>query len=311
MAADLLASSQVFARSAVTAYSTESWEFFYLHLATALEHLAKSVLVSADPVLIADSRADFETQLHLTGYGHKATTPDLGSVRTISLTEALERAGRLIENYKKPQAGVRLLIEARNGFVHLGQRSKVAAELVLGDVADCLDQLLAERGAKSADYWGEAADLVAEHRGKRLDAIEASYRRRIQAAKDRYSAKFADMDDATRRVVITALTQVDVAADFSEVPRDCPACDEVGTLYVSLAEPTWEPDYDSDGDVTGMYVESIRIFGLEFGCRVCGLNLDDRELELAGMGELTLAEGEFDTQVAQEAFEEEFEPDDY
>jgi hypothetical protein len=170
--------------------------------------------------------------------------------------------------------------------------------------------MLTERGTKSADYWGEGSELVAGHREKRLDAIEASYRRRIQAAKDRYSAKFASMDDATRRMVITALTQVDVAADFSEIPRDCPACDEVGTLYVSLAEPTWEPDYDSDGDATDLYVESIHIFGLEFSCRVCGLNLDDRDLELAGMDELILAEGEFDVEMAQRAFEEELLPDD-
>ena len=315
MAADLLASSQVFARSAVTAYSTESWEFFYLHLATALEHLAKSVLVSADPVLIADTRADFETLLHLTGYGHKAKTSDFGRVvRTVGLTEALERAGSLIENYKKPQPGVRLLIDARNGYVHLGQGGKIAAEIVLGDVADYFDQLLMERGIQSQDYWGEGSDLVADHREKRLDAIEASYRRRIQAAKDRYVVKLAGMDDTTRRLVITALTQVDVSEDFSEIPRDCPACEEVGTLYVSLAEPDWEPDYDvADGQayVAGLYVGSIRIFGQEFNCRACGLVIEDRALELAGMDDFKLKEGEFDVDMAQRAFEEQHDDDYY
>jgi hypothetical protein len=123
----------------------------------------------------------------------------------------------------------------------------------------------------------------------------------------------ADMDDTTRSVVITALTQVDVSDDFGEIPRDCPACGYVGTLYVGLAEPDWEPDYDvADGQayVTGLYVGSIRISGREFNCRVCGLALEDRDLELAGMGDFKLKEGEFDVDMAQRAFEEQLHDDD-
>ena len=53
-----------------------------------------------------------------------------------------------------------------------------------------------------------------------------------------------------------------------------------------------------------MYVESIRVFGREFSCRVCGLYLEDRDLELAGMDGFKLADGEFDIEMARRAFEE-------
>lgn len=307
LADELLESSRRFAQSAVAAYSAESWDVFYLHLATALEHLAKSVLASADPVLIADSRGGFDTLLHLTGHGDRARIPEFaGAVKTVGLSDALERVARLIDNYKLPGPGVVHLIEVRNSLVHAGQGGRMAAEQVLGDVAGYLEQLIRARRVDPAAYWGESSDLVTDHREKRLDAIHASYRRRIRAAKDRYAATIRSMDAPTTAAFVSAVISRGINADFSEIPRDCPACGNVGVLFVGLAEPEWEPDWDyGDGQtyVAGMYVASIRIFGQEFNCRACGLALDGPDLELAGMDDSTLAAEDFDAELARRAFE--------
>lgn len=309
LADELLDSSRRFAQSAVAAYSAESWDVFYLHLATALEHLAKSVLASADPVLIADSRSGFDTLLHLTGYGDRARIPEFaGAVKTVGLSDALERVARLIDNYKLPGPGVVHLIGVRNSFVHAAQGGKMAAEQVLGDVAGYVEQLIRARGVDATAYWGETSELVADHREKRLDAIHASYRRRLQAAKDRYAATIGSMESPARTAFVAAVTPQGINADFSEIPRDCPACGNVGVLFVALAEPEWEPDWDyGDGQpyVAGMYVASIRIFGQEFECRACGIALDGPDLELAGMDDIALAAGDFETELARRAFERE------
>lgn len=66
VAATLLRSSASFAQTAIAAYATEDWGVFYLHLATAVELLAKGALARANPAFIADGR-HFDSLLHLSG----------------------------------------------------------------------------------------------------------------------------------------------------------------------------------------------------------------------------------------------------
>ena len=187
VADQLMDSSKFFARSAATAYSAESWDTFYLHLATAVEQLVKSVLAAAHPSFIADTRASFDSLLHLCGLGDRAKTPDfIAAVRTITVSQALERVARLVDGYRSPSPRVLLLLEMRNGIVHAGHRERGGGEAVLmGDVAQYVEQLLGARGLMSDEYWGDSAEMVAAHMKRRLGAIEASYQRRLQAAKAR------------------------------------------------------------------------------------------------------------------------------
>jgi hypothetical protein len=99
----LLDSATDFAHSAVAAYRGEDWPVYYLHLATALEQLVKGALAHANPAYIADAR-DFDALLHLTGRGERASAPEfIKAAKTIPVTEALKRVGRLIDRYQPPK----------------------------------------------------------------------------------------------------------------------------------------------------------------------------------------------------------------
>jgi hypothetical protein len=248
VADDLLASSTFFAQAAVASYVAESWELFHLHLATAVEQLIKAVLARANPVFIADPKADFDSLLHLSGLGERARNPDgLQVIRTITVTEALARIQRVALQYQPPGRRIALLLETRNHIVHLGHQSKATGESILGEVADYVSPLLTSLELSPADYWGASAPLVADHAQRRLDALEATYQRRLQAARDRYERRFAELDESGRVAFAAALAPSWPGDTFDSAPAPCPACTQLGVI-TGTAEPDWEPDYDyADG----------------------------------------------------------------
>jgi hypothetical protein len=125
----LAASSSEFAVSALAGMSEGKHALFLLHAATALEHLAKSVLADRHPSLIAvASKDNFESLLALVG--EKIATPD-AKVRTIGAREALDRAARYAPECASLIDDLRRLILVRDGVVHLADASAANAEEVL------------------------------------------------------------------------------------------------------------------------------------------------------------------------------------
>jgi hypothetical protein len=305
----LLASSTRFARSAATAYSDEAWDVFYLHLATAVEQLVKAVLARAHPLFIADvrsnSRDGFDLLLHLCGFGERARTPDfVAALRTITTPEALERVGLLVDGYQPPSQLVDLLFRTRNGIVHAGHQERTRGDDVLGDVARYIGPLLSSQEVDPKDYWGDSAEMVALHAQRRLDASEAAYRRRVQAAKDRYARNVSQMDEHTLAAYVAALTPGPPSEPFDSAPAACPACGETGVITGS-PEADWQADYDSDGGIPyidGVYVSKIRFDTDGFRCRVCGLDLGAEHLAFAGLDHLTLTDDDYDLSGATAFF---------
>lgn len=305
----LLASSTRFARSAATAYSDEDWDVFYLHLATAVEQLVKAVLARAHPSFIADvrsnSRDGFDSLLHLCGFGDRARTPSfVAAVRTITASEAVERVSLLVDHYQPPSPLVGLLIQARNGLVHAGHQERTEVEAVLGDVARYVNPLLTSLALDPTAYWGDSAEMVAVHERRRLDASEATYGRRVQAAKDRYARIVSRMDEHTLAAYLGALTPGPLSEPFNSAPVVCPACGEMGLLTGS-PEPVWEPDYDyADGVsyVARVFVSEIVLSPDGFKCRVCGLDLDAEHLAFAGLEHFSLTGDNSDLSEASHYF---------
>jgi hypothetical protein len=305
----LLATSARFARSAAAAYSNEEWDVFYLHLATAVEQLVKAVLARAHPSFIADvrpnSRDGFDSLLHLCGYGNRARTPDfVAAVRTITASEALERVGLLVDGYQPPSALVGLLLRARNGIVHVGHQERAEGDAILGDVARYLGPLLSSQGLDPRDYWGDSATMVAVHAKRRLDANEARYRRRLQAAKDQYARLVSRTDEHGLAAYRAAVAPGFPAEPYDSALADCPACGETG-LITGSPDVDWEADWDyADGEayVAGAYVSRIHLTADGFRCRVCGLDLGLDDLGFAGLAHITLTDDDCDLSGATAYF---------
>jgi len=312
VADQLIKSSSAFASSAVSAYCEESWDVFYLHLATALEQLLKAVLASTHPSLIADGRADFDSLLHLCGLGRRAKVPEFWrAVRTISASEAVARVERLAEDYEQPTPRIALLLHVRNSLVHCGQLERGEAQAVLGDVARFASQLLLRLDISHDKYWGEAASLVLEHMRRQLSALEASYARRLQSARERLTRLTEMMEPAALGAYVAAATPVPLSSDFDAVAVECPVCGHAGELAGS-PEPEWEADCDvSDGEayVVGIGVSSITLKGDSFYCGVCGLSLPAWELPMAGMARIELTQDDYDGLDATRYFEQDLHDD--
>lgn len=302
----LLASSQRFSQSATAAYAAEQWDVFYLHLATAVEQLVKAALADAHPSFIADPNATFDSLLHLAGFGKRAKTPEtVGVVRTITITQALERVPRLIDNYRQPGPLVRVLLDTRNAIVHIGHDPKAKGDAILAGVARFVTPLLAALQLEPDLYWGESWPMVHEHDQRRLSELEALFIRRVQAAKDNYRHRTEGMDDAARAAFIAAVETTSASESFELVPAECPACGNQGAL-VGDATPEWEPDWDyGDGQayVAGTYISSIELTGHAFDCRACNLSLDADLLPSAGLDSKTLTEKEWDVSSATSYYE--------
>ena len=305
LASALLQKSIFFGQSAAAAYSSESWDVFYLHLATSVELLAKSVLAAAHPSFIADTRAGFDSLLHLSGFGSRAKTPETAAVRTITPSEALERVGRLVDNYREPSSHIRALIETRNGIVHGSRRGRGESDLILGEVAQYVSQLLATSGISHEEFWGTSAEMVAEHAGRRLDALEASYQRKVQAAKNRFAQITSPMEETSMAAFLAAVAAPSPAPPYDAIPARCPACGQEGELTGSGEASDWEADYDDDGGipyVDGIYVSSITFSAGRFRCGACGLQLERDELDIPDLGYVILTTEQYDVSEASDYF---------
>jgi hypothetical protein len=303
VAATLLRSSASFAQTAMAAYAIEDWGVFYLHLATAVELLAKGALAHANPAFIADGR-HFDSLLHLSGMGDRASSPQsVSAVRTITVTEALERVGRLLDGYQRAGPYVVTLLERRNAVAHLGQRPEGDEEGIVGDVGRYVPQLLTYVGQTPDLFWGRSVELVTEHTQRRITSIEALYHRQVQACRDRYLAWVGEIDERGLRPVLAALEPTGPSDDFTSFPIECPACGHLGTLHGD-PEPEWEPDYDvadGEGYISGMYVGSINFQGHGFECKVCRLVLDEG-LEFAGLDSKVFRDDDYDVSHASSHF---------
>jgi hypothetical protein len=299
----LLDSSRQFAQSAIAAYTSENWPIFTLHLATAVELLVKGALSHVNPAFIADGR-DFDSLLHLTGMPERARVPEfVSAVKSITAKEGFNRLAQLIDGYTAHSRSIDTLFERRNAVAHTGVLVPGQDEAIVGDVARYVPQVLRFVGRDEEGYWGAAAELVADHAKRRLGEVEASYWRRVAAAREAYRVWSEALETGHLEAVLAVLMPVAPASDFSAFPIECPACGNHGLLSGD-PEPDWEADYDYGDGMTyiaGVYVEAVILKGSSFSCPVCHLILDDG-LEFAGFDAVRFTD--FDTEHANTFFSE-------
>lgn len=282
----LVSSSSEFAGSALGAMSDGKHSVCLLHAATALEHLAKAVLAARHPSLIAvASRDNFESLLVLVGE-QPASPPQ--RVRTVSVREALDRATRFAPGCASLIKELDLLIGVRDGIVHLADASAATVEDVLVSYLKASEELrTALADVDRPTYWGGFTELVDSALRENVEQARLRVDGKLAVARAEFARRFTELDEATKKAVLTAIG-ASYRFDWHDLqPLECPACETM-----AVASGTVRPEYDEDWDYDGHepYLAGVHLQVLftpdGLLCNSCHLDLTGRdEMNAAGIGE--------------------------
>jgi hypothetical protein len=278
----LYQSAEGFGRSALRAFLAGDWAVFMLHSGTALEQLTKAYLADLNPGLIAGR--DFDSLLHAHGLGQHAAHSRL-RMKTITLTEALDRSGQLIPTIPPLRDGLRLLVDVRNGVAHAGFVDQAAAERVLVPFLRACSELLPRIRVEPSVFWADLTDMVETRLSASAAAAEIRAREAITAAQHAFEGRYSAMDDGVRKAVLKAVQETYTPDRYEQNLIDCPSCG-----YAALVSGTNDVDWEADweiGDLGESYIAGaypiVKLVPYHLQCRICGLELDGAD-ELAAAG---------------------------
>jgi hypothetical protein len=282
LTSQLRSSAAQFAQSGLRARLDREWAVHQLHIATALELLAKAKLASLHGSLIAAK--DFDSLLHLSGHPRHAKPPP-DRVRTITITDALARVGQVVPPIENLRSELKYLADVRNGVVHAGHLNSEAQDRVLLPFITACDLLLGDMEASRDDFWGEYVDVVDTHRAESIKAAEVEAAEAITLARMAFAERFAELDEPTRKAILTSIVEGYAPEKYEQDLYDCPACGTPALVHGSH-DVDWEPEWELDEEGQpwspgASFVVTFRPGTLE--CRACGLVLD-------GQDQLTAAE---------------------
>jgi hypothetical protein len=251
---------------------------YMLHAATALELLAKAYLASLSGCLIASNQLD--SLLHCSGLSSRARTPP-SRMRTITMTEALQRIGFVEPAFDSHRPALLLLAEVRNGVAHAGISDPDVNETVLTPFLRACDFLIentpeAERGG----FWGEFLPTVDARLSKSMKETEVLVADAIAAARSSFERQYGSMAESAKAAALAAIEGSYDVTKYEQALTDCPACGRQA-LTSGDYNVDWEADWDQEGSrgeqfIAGTY-PVVTYFPGYLHCRVCDLELDGEE----------------------------------
>lgn len=280
LTAQLRSSAAQFAQSGLRARLGQEWAVHQLHVATALELLAKAKLASLHGSLIAAK--DFDSLLHLSGHRRHAKQPP-DRIRTITITDALLRVGQVVPSIENLRSELNYLADVRNGVVHAGHLTSKAQDRILVPFITACDLLLDDMEASRDDFWGEYVELVDTHRAESVKAAEVEAAEAITRARMAFAERFTELDEPTRKAILTAIVEGYAPEKYEQDLYECPACGTMALVHGSH-DIDWEPEWEigDDGEPWSpgaSLVVTFRPGTLE--CRACGLVLDGQDQLMA------------------------------
>jgi len=279
---------------------------YLLHIGIGLELLFKAYLASLHGTLIVEN--DFDSLLRASGNARHARTGPEG-MRTIGMSEARKRVGRLLPQIENLRAPLEALANARNGISHMGIATSDVDNRFLLPFLQAGDLVINEIPAKVRDdLWGDFLEMVDAYLSESEEATKAETAEAIVVARHTFEIRYGDMEPAVRNGVITAIEAGYEPEKYEQDLIDCPACGHLA-LATGANKVEWEADWDVEGGeayVVGAYPKVTFIPGT-LECRVCGLVLDPEDaLQAAGVPE----SWELENVDAEDFYEDFYEDDD-
>jgi len=274
----LLERAKEFNAKALEYHVNNRVQLFVINAATSAELLGKAYLVNYHPCLIVDN--DFDSLLHICGES-KHSRKSLDYIKTISATITLKRCQQLIIRLSAFLKDIELLINLRNGIVHLGVYDKALGEKLLVPYVKYSSALLEELGIQRDDYFERFAELVDVSIQESINTIMLNVQQMIAKARIDYENRFKMHTNEEREVIIAAIiNSYSLMKDYDELV-ECPACFNKAKISGSTELVDWT-EVEIDGRKQPYPV--VELFAELLKCNVCGLSLDDyEELEAAGV----------------------------
>lgn len=275
-------------------------DLFVVYVATALEHLAKSVLVGVHPALI--SHQAFDDLLHSVGRSDLAKTPRAAQ-RTISASDAITRCAQVVPDLQPLVAITKTVFAARNGLVHLAVPAEDADEKAIGDLLRVVAVLVDHCPLTLDECVGPYAQWVHVVLSGRATAIERDVQDLIAAAVERFRKResaLTDEERATLKVAVDKAVHQPGTDQYEYLAAECPACSSTITIEGGF-DVDWEVEWDyADGEsyAAGSYPRLFFTPGYLY-CPTCHLELDGEE-RLTAAGFDRMERQDFDPQPLYE-----------
>lgn len=243
----------------------------------ALEHAAKAVLAQLNPLLIAHPH-NFETSYLLATASERFVTV-APRLRTISLSDALKRAGRLVPNVSPLVEPLRGAVEQRNAVAHVGVASEDNLRQDFGLVLRAMSAMLEHLGVDRQLVWGEYGPTVARVLSEQVDERRARVQDRLDRARQEFLQRFGDAP--AKLDLGMGLHLMDWDDRDTAAPVDCPACETEAVAFGEV-DVEVEVDFDRDGNPEGASLVPWFV-AQGFQCRACGLRLEAEEFDVADL----------------------------
>ncbi len=242
---------------------------------TAIELLAKAVLASVNPVLLADP--NHEQSLIILAQGEPRGEV-LMSLRTIGAEKAISRVSRLGVSFDAFEEDLNALRSARNAVVHIGTYPRENIDQAFDGWVRSMVELCKRAQYSLKLIFGENTDLVELQLQQSRDSTAALWQQRRAAAERRWNSLRRDLDSANfqRRFDLLESDMISANAVDPSLQRvTCAVCGLPAHLYGEF-EPEADFDY-GDGQVyiSGVYWNFVP---RSISCPTCHLNLDSRRL---------------------------------
>lgn len=279
-------SAQSYARSALIHITSDDDRVRgAIDAGVAVEHMAKALLATLSPALIADRNADLDTMLHLTGFGQFAKCSP-HEIKTIGAHEACLRCARIVPGFTYTHQADQALFIARNGGAHLAIATDDVARESARIMVRLLEPLIKRMDLDRAKFWGDRASVADTLLDEKASQISAALEMKLAAAKSRLEARLAGLGESERELVLKALSTHPYYTKDEE-PYECPACGQTGVVSCELkdsGQPEFEYEQVDDEDFIyhGGYIDQTA-YGVTFNCDACGLDLDYDEMTAADM----------------------------